>query len=46
LRVNQIKEGKSFEILTQDSGVIATIKTTRNVVLGATEEEETEEAEA
>jgi large subunit ribosomal protein L25 len=46
LRVNQIKEGKPFEILTQDSGVIATIKTTRNVVLGATEEEETEEAEA
>lgn len=46
LRVNQIKEGKPYEILTQDSGVIATIKTTRNVVLGATEEEETEEAEA
>lgn len=45
LRVNQIKEGKPYEILTQDSGVIATIKTTRNVVLGATEEE-TEEAEA
>jgi hypothetical protein len=45
LRVNQIKEGKSFEILSQDSGVIATIKTSRNVVAGAMEEE-TEEAEA
>jgi large subunit ribosomal protein L25 len=45
LRVNQIKEGKSFEILSQDSGVIATIKTSRNVVVGAMEEE-TEEAEA
>jgi large subunit ribosomal protein L25 len=45
LRVNEIKEGKPFEILSQDSGVIATIKTTRNVVVGAVEEE-TEEAEA
>ena len=45
LRVNEIKEGKPFKILSQDSGVIATIKTTRNVVVGAVEEE-TEEAEA
>ena len=46
LRVSDIKEGKSFEILNTPSAVICSIKTSRNMVEGEAEAATEETAEA